>query len=447
MSDLPSGWEWTTIGEVADVQLGRQRSPKNHHGPHMRPYLRAANVTWNGIDLSDVKQMNFEPAEADVFELKPGDLLLNEASGSPNEVGKPAIWRGEIAGCCFQNTLLRVRPRRVSTEYLYWYCRAVALSGRFGEAGRGVSIRHLGKQGLAAFPLALAPLAEQERIVAAVEEHVSRLDAALASARAAKRKVDVLRLALMRSAFVDGLGVLERPAPTRLLGEVLDLLLDHRGKTAKKLGGDFVQSGVPVISAIHIKGGRICWDERHRFVTRDMFERWMPERTRAGDVLLTSEAPLGSVASVEDDDPLVLSQRLFCLRGAVGVLDNQYLRYFLESPVGQRRLLQRSSGTTVTGIRQSELRRVVIPVPSLADQRRIVALLDTSLSRLAGTAPSVALERRCSAVRSAVLHAAFAGRLAPQDPDDEPAAVLLDRTRAERIATTPAKRNRKARAW
>jgi type I restriction enzyme S subunit len=147
VSDLPAGWEWTTIGKVADIQLGRQRSPKNHLGPHMRPYLRSANVTWGGIDLSDVKEMNFEPSEAATFELQPGDLLLNEASGSPNEVGKPAIWKGGLAGCCFQNTLLRVRSKGPATAYLYWYCRSAVLAGDFGRVGRGVNIRHLGKQG------------------------------------------------------------------------------------------------------------------------------------------------------------------------------------------------------------------------------------------------------------------------------------------------------------
>jgi type I restriction enzyme, S subunit len=104
---LPEGWEWSTFAAVADVALGRQRSPQHHTGPNMRPYLRSANVTWAGIDLSDVKEMNFHSGDAEAFALKPGDLLLNEASGSPNEVGKPAIWRGEIEGCCFQTQIRR----------------------------------------------------------------------------------------------------------------------------------------------------------------------------------------------------------------------------------------------------------------------------------------------------------------------------------------------------
>ena len=159
------------------------------------------------------------------------------------------------------------------------------------------------------------------------------------------------------------------------LGEALELIIDHRGKTPKKLGGDFTASGVPVVSAIHIKDGIIQWSERERYVSPQMFAKWMPQRLQKGDVLLTSEAPLGQTALVPSDDDLVLSQRLFALRGKKSVLDSAYLRYFLASEVGQRRLHDRATGTTVVGIRQSELMKVLIPLPSLDEQRRIAGVL------------------------------------------------------------------------
>ncbi|WP_392507843.1 restriction endonuclease subunit S [Naumannella halotolerans] len=159
------------------------------------------------------------------------------------------------------------------------------------------------------------------------------------------------------------------------LGEALDALIDHRGKTPKKLGGDFTLAGVKVVSAIHIKNGRINWEERERYVSVAMFQRWMPEPTRRGDVLLTSEAPLGEVAQVEDDEPLVLSQRLFALRGKQGLLDSTYLRYFLQSDFGRHRLLSMATGSTVSGIRQELLRQVKVPLPSLEEQERIAGVL------------------------------------------------------------------------
>jgi type I restriction enzyme, S subunit len=164
--------------------------------------------------------------------------------------------------------------------------------------------------------------------------------------------------------------VIERP-----LGELLEVLIDHRGKTPKKLGGDFVSVGIPVASAVNVKAGRLLFEGAPRCVTAEMFERWMPVRLRAGDVLLTSEAPLGEVARVVSDEPLVLGQRLFGLRGRPDALDSGYLYYALQWRPIQDRLLARSTGTTVHGIRQSELVRVSMPVPPLVQQRRIAAVL------------------------------------------------------------------------
>jgi len=142
----------------------------------MRPYLRAANVTWEGLDLRDVKLMNFTKAESGVYELERGDVVVAEASGSADEVGKPAVWRGEIEGCCFQNTLIRVRTRGASPDYLRYFLLAEARFGRIGRAAPGVGIHHIGAARLSAWPVPVAPLNEQLRIVAALDEHIVRIE-------------------------------------------------------------------------------------------------------------------------------------------------------------------------------------------------------------------------------------------------------------------------------
>lgn len=198
---LPQNWQRTKIGEVAKVQLGRQRSPQHHAGPQMRPYLRAANVTWAGLSLDDVKQMNFDEGDFETYRLQPGDLLLNEASGSPSEVGKPAVWSGEIEDCCFQNTLLRLQARDIDPGYLYWYCYMAASTGRFGDAGRGVNIRHLGKQGLARFPIPVAPRTEQQHIVAGLQEQFQQSSECEASIHLALERTRALRRSILVRAF------------------------------------------------------------------------------------------------------------------------------------------------------------------------------------------------------------------------------------------------------
>lgn len=196
-----SEWSETTIGEIAEVFLGRQRSPENHFGPHMRRYVRAANVTWNGWDFSDFKEMNFDPRDFERYRLQVGDILLNEGSGSADEVGKPAIWSGEIEDCCFQNTLLCVRPYETSSKYLYFALLHAARSRAFVKDTRGVNIFHIGKEKLAAFGITLPPLAEQHEIVQRVEALFVYADRLEDHYRAARALVERLTPSLLAKAF------------------------------------------------------------------------------------------------------------------------------------------------------------------------------------------------------------------------------------------------------
>ncbi len=159
------------------------------------------------------------------------------------------------------------------------------------------------------------------------------------------------------------------------LGTLLTDLLDHRGRTPKKLGGDFAETGVPVISAKNIKGGRVNSTEDVRFITEPMFEQWMPTKLDAGDVLVTSEAPLGEIAFFKERPRLCLGQRLFALRPDPKKVVPRFLYYSLLSPEMQHRLHARATGTTAQGIRQSQLRKVLVPLPELDEQLGIAAVL------------------------------------------------------------------------
>jgi type I restriction enzyme S subunit len=189
------------LGEVADIRLGRQRSPKDHTGPNMVPYLRAANVTWTGLDLTDVNEMNFSPGEVATFRLQRGDVLVSEASGSVTEVGKPALWDEELPVCCFQNTLLRLRSDGLLPEYLYYVMLALARSGEFARSSKGVGIHHLSKAGLANVMIEVPSREMQNELVsriAAQQEHFSHLGAALS---AGFRRAKLLRSSILSSAF------------------------------------------------------------------------------------------------------------------------------------------------------------------------------------------------------------------------------------------------------
>jgi len=115
--DTPASWTWTTVGKVGEVKKGMVRTPRNRAGVNATKYLRAANITEDGLDLTDLFEMNFDEEKREVFGLRRGDVVLSEASGSPDQVGKPALWNEELPVCCFQNTVLRFRSMGVSSEY------------------------------------------------------------------------------------------------------------------------------------------------------------------------------------------------------------------------------------------------------------------------------------------------------------------------------------------
>ncbi|EKN01372.1 restriction endonuclease subunit S [Acidocella sp. MX-AZ02] len=200
-SDGAKPWDAKRIDQIGTVQLGRQRSPRDHQGPNMRPYLRAANITWNGVDLTDVKEMNFSPSEFETYKLEAGDVLLNEGSGSAKEVGKPAVWNGEIKDICFQNTILRIRPHSYNPKLLQYCLLYIALTGKFIKNTQGVNIIHIGKAGLASFVIPVPPANVQETLLEEIELAFARTNRLEAEAARAKTLLDRLESAILAQAF------------------------------------------------------------------------------------------------------------------------------------------------------------------------------------------------------------------------------------------------------
>jgi len=155
----------------------------------MRPYLRVANVFENRIETSDILRMNFEPEEVATYALEFGDILLNEGQ-SLELVGRPAMYRDEVPGACFQNTLIRFRAGpSVDRDYALLIFRHFMHSGVFRQIARwSTNIAHLGLERFRALPFPLPPLEEQRRIA---DEARRRLDAARAQA-------DAIRASLTR---------------------------------------------------------------------------------------------------------------------------------------------------------------------------------------------------------------------------------------------------------
>ena len=197
----PLGWTSAAVSQCGFVQLGRQRSPEKRSKNYPRPYIRAANITEAGINVTDILEMDFPPEEFERFRLQVGDILLSEASGSPEQVGKPAVWAGEIEHCCFQNTVIRLKTAMIGSDYLFLVFNYFYASGAFARVAAGIGINHLGAEKFSRMTLPLPPLAEQERIVAEVKCRLEAITAIEQLVIAALKESTQLRTSLINLAL------------------------------------------------------------------------------------------------------------------------------------------------------------------------------------------------------------------------------------------------------
>lgn len=158
------------------------------------------------------------------------------------------------------------------------------------------------------------------------------------------------------------------------LGDITELVIDYRGKTPKKLGGDWASSGYRALSAKNIKTGQIVQPDSIRFVDEDLYRKWMKDEIKREDILITSEAPFGQIYFWDSDEKIVLSQRLFCVRIKEGY-DPRFIYYYMTTNEFQGEMAGRATGTTVVGLRQPELMKCVVCCPDLSTQKRIASLL------------------------------------------------------------------------
>jgi type I restriction enzyme S subunit len=186
------------------------------------------------------------------------------------------------------------------------------------------------------------------------------------------------------------------------LEDCLDALIDYRGKTPVK-----TESGIPLITAKIIKGGRI--ETPTEFIAKDNYDAWMRRGIpKTGDVVLTVEAPLGEVAQL-GLEKVALAQRVVTLRGKVGVLDSTYLLYLLQTEEMLSKLKARATGTTVLGIKQSELRKVELQLPPIGMQVSAAATLKAIDDR-------IALLRETNATLESIAQAMFKSWFVDFDP-------------------------------
>jgi type I restriction enzyme S subunit len=158
------------------------------------------------------------------------------------------------------------------------------------------------------------------------------------------------------------------------LGDVITTIIDHRGLTPTKLGGEWSNDGIIALSAKSVKNHELINLDIANRVDTDLYEKWMPEKLQPHDILMTSEAPLGEFYYIADYCKYCLSQRLFALRANTDIIEPTVLYFQLTDSIGQHEIDIRKTGTTVTGLRQSELVKIPIVIPSKDIQKQFAEL-------------------------------------------------------------------------
>jgi type I restriction enzyme, S subunit len=334
---------------------------------------------------------------------KPGDIVFTQRGtlGQVALVPKKGADRYLISQSQMK---LTVDAEKADAMFLYYVFTSAEQQNYIRQNAIQTGVPHTNLGILRNTPLTLPPLAKQKAIAAVL----GALDDKIELNRRMSATLEAMARALFQSWFVDfdpvrakldgrqpagleqatatlfpdsfqdsELGPIPAGWTVATIDEATSLIIDYRGRTPKKMGSEWSTTGIPAVSAKNVKGGRLVRPDTFNFVSEELYDRWMKDKLALGDILMTSEAPLGELYYLALDARYCLSQRIFALRANASVCEPAFLYYWLESPACQREIINRGTGTTVEGIRQSELRRVSVLLPPLSTQKAAAKFLST----------------------------------------------------------------------
>ena len=220
LGDVPEGWEVTALKRGYAVTLGKMLQPEQRDPTDtLLPYLRAANIQWNGVEASDIKEMWLSPRDRDQLRLIKGDLLISEGG----DVGRSCVWQDELEECYFQNSVNRVRARRGNSNlYLYYWMSVIKDKGYVDVLCNKSTIAHFTAEKVAAVPVPFPPLPEQTAIAEFLDRETAKIDGLVAEQRRLMELLQEKRQAVISHAVTKGLNpnAPMKPSGIEWLGDV-----------------------------------------------------------------------------------------------------------------------------------------------------------------------------------------------------------------------------------
>lgn len=487
---LPAGWASATLGELCDVIGGITVDAKRGGPGHVEvPYLRVANVQRGRLDLAKMRTILVPEAKLEALTLQHGDVLLNEG-GDRDKVGRGWVWEDQLPQCVFQNHVFRARVRDdvVCPYFLSLYLNEFGRDYFLTGAKQTTNLASISLSAVKGAPVVVPPRAEQDRIVAAVNTLFEEVEAGEAALARAREGLTQFRASLLHAASTGALTADWRAAnPTNQTGGDLlaDVLAKRRIRWAegyraaaeargRRLDGEAWLARYPqpqpatgdeLVPLPHgwawasldqlcvtMTSGSRAWAPYYdrgtsvfvmaQNVRPGRFDRSFvqlvdppqedPERIRTriqrDDLLVTIVgANTGDVCRVDADvvDHYVC-QSVALMRPVRADLA-EYLDLFLNSERGGQAAFARMMyGAGRPHLSFDQLKSVAVPLPPPAEIAAILHAVREAWIESDALMP----EGFASSLRRSILHAAFTGRLVPQDPADEPASALLARLRA-----------------
>jgi len=419
LNETADNWIRSSVGKYCDVQLGKmlQNDPSSEHD-ELKPYLRAINIAKNGLDLSHEFSMWIRPQEAQRFRLKKGDILVSEGG----DAGRTAVFDVEDE-FYFQNAINRVRPNshtKIAPEFIFYWFTFLKASGYVEMICNVATIPHFTAEKVKAAPLVLPPIETQRRIARFLDEKTAQIDALIEKKRALLDWLAEKRQALITRAVTKGLNpnVPMEPSGIDWLGDIpahwglrgltkCTTRVDYRGATPEKSS-----IGVFLVTAKNIKCGQIDYEISQEYIPQDIYEQAMRRGLpRLGEVLFTTEAPLGEIAQVDRED-IALAQRIIKFTTSTPELENDYLAYWMMSMPFQAQIQSRGTGSTAIGLKASKIVDLPCLLPPKDEQMDIISHVRRSLAEIdeveAAIKYSLALKTE---YRAALITAAITGQI------------------------------------
>ncbi|MER5375113.1 restriction endonuclease subunit S [Streptomyces sp. NPDC002553] len=433
--ELPAGWLRATLGELGvEVQPGFASGKHNRDGEGIL-HLRPMNITRNGV--LDTLDARYVVDDSD-RRVELGDVLFNNTN-SPALVGKTA-WVDSAEPLAYSNHMTRLRgPEGLDGKFLAAQLHHMWVTGYFKSIlNNHVNQASVSRKALLDTVIVVPPLAEQHRIVAKLEEQLANIETGEISLADARSRIVDFVTSLLAEATKPS--VEASNWETKTIGEMATV---SSGATPLKGRADYYDGGtVPWITSSLLNAPFV--DRAEKFITDRAVKETAVKEYPPGTLLLAMYGE-GKTRGKCSELRIHATTNQACAGiqlAAEYLCRKDWVKLVLEARYEENRAL--ASGGVQPNLSLGLVKKIEVPLPPLMRQKELleqVAQRRADAGEMSDAIESVKMQ--ATELRNALLHAAFTGTLVPQDSDDEPASVFLDRIRAERTAVVKQTRRKR----